>query len=165
MTASQPVSRIMRTASSGVTMSPLPITGILTAAFTSAMRRPIGLAAITLLAGAGMQRDGLQAAIFRQPRHLHGDQFAIVPAGAVFQSERNVDGGAHLAQEPFDQRQIAEQTGAAVALHYFIHGAAEIDVEDVEAEVLADAGGSAITSGSAPKSWAEMGCSSGSKAR
>jgi len=35
---SQPVSRTMRTASSGVRMSPLPITGILTAAFTSAMR-------------------------------------------------------------------------------------------------------------------------------
>jgi hypothetical protein len=39
MTPSHPVSATMRTASSGVTMSPLPITGIFTAAFTSAIRR------------------------------------------------------------------------------------------------------------------------------
>ena len=38
MTASQSVSATMRTASSGVMMSPLPMTGILTASFTSAMR-------------------------------------------------------------------------------------------------------------------------------
>ena len=38
ITASQPVRFTMRTASSGVTISPLPITGIFTAALTSAMR-------------------------------------------------------------------------------------------------------------------------------
>ena len=41
-----------------------------------AMRRPIGLAAIALLARARMQRDGLQAAILGQPRHADGHQFA-----------------------------------------------------------------------------------------
>ena len=35
MTASHPVSAIMRTASCGVRMSPLPITGMRTACFTS----------------------------------------------------------------------------------------------------------------------------------
>ena len=37
MTASQPVCAIMAQASSGVRMSPLPMTGILTACFTAAI--------------------------------------------------------------------------------------------------------------------------------
>ena len=48
---------------------------------------------------------------------------------------------AHLAQKPFDQRQIAQQSRAAVALHHFLHRAAEVDIDDIEAQILADARG------------------------
>ena len=46
-----------------------------------------------------------------------------------------------VAQKSLHQRQIAQQAGAAVALHHFVHRAAEIDVDDVEAQILADARG------------------------
>ena len=53
---------------------------------------------------------------------------------------------------------------AAVALHHFFHRAAEVNIDDIEAEIFAGLGGnSAITCGSEPKSCAEMGCSSASK--
>ena len=44
-------------------------------------------------------------------------------------------------QQTLHQRQIAQQAGAAVALDHLIHGAAEVDIEDIEAQVLADARG------------------------
>ena len=105
------------------------------------MRRPIGLAGVALLAGARMQRDGVQPAILGELGHGDGDQFVIVPAGAVLHGERDGDGGADFAQQAFHQRQIAQQAGAAVALDHFVDGAAEVEIEDVEAQILADAGG------------------------
>ena len=66
---------------------------------------------------------------------------SIVPAGAILHREGNGDGLAHLAQQPLHQRQVAQQPGAAVALHHLIDRTAEVDVEDVEAQVLAHAGG------------------------
>ncbi len=65
----------------------------------------------------------------------------IVPAGAELHGERDGDGGAYIAQQRSDQRQVAQQAGAAVALDDFVDGAAEVEIEDVEAEILADAGG------------------------
>ena len=142
MTASQPVSRTMRTASSGVTISPLPITGILTAAFTSAMRRPIGLARCS---PARACADAAPRPAGRNPRP--GAPCRTATSSRSFHPARNFmvngngDGLAHLAQQPLHQRQVAQQAGAAVALHHFVHRAAEIEVEDVEAQVLADARG------------------------
>ena len=52
-----------------------------------------------------------------------------------------VDGRAHFAQQSLHQRQVAQQAGAAVALDHFIDRAAEVDIENVEAEILADARG------------------------
>ena len=88
-----------------------------------------------------MERDGLQAAILGQTRHLHGDQFLVVPAGAELHGERNRNRGAHFTQDALDQRQVAQQARAAVALDHFVHRAAEVDVEDIEAQILADARG------------------------
>ena len=52
----------------------------------------------------------------------------------------NANGGANGAEENFKVRQIAQQAGAA-ALHDFFHGAAEIDVDVVEAEMFGERGG------------------------
>ena len=84
-----------------------------------------------------MQCDGLESAVFGHPSHRDMHQFVIVPARAKLASERNRDGRAHLAQDRLHQRKIAQQAGAAVALHHFVDGAAEIDVDDVKAEFLA----------------------------
>src|SRR5208337_4527718 len=40
-----------------------------------------------------------------------------------------------------DQRQIAQQSGAAIALHYFFRWAAQVQVDQVEAEVFHQARG------------------------
>jgi len=86
-----------------------------------------------------MQRDSLQTAVFRQPPHLAHHEFLIVPAGAEFASQRDFDGGANCPQDVFDLRQIAEQPGTAIALHNFLHRAAEVDVDKIETKVFADA--------------------------
>jgi hypothetical protein len=88
-----------------------------------------------------MQRHGCHSAIFGQARQADRHEFPVVPAGAELDGERNGDGRAHLAQQQFDQRQVAQQAGAAVAPHDFVHGAAEIDIHHVEAQILADARG------------------------
>ena len=88
-----------------------------------------------------MQGDGVEAAILGELGHGDGDQVVIAPAGAVLHGERDGDGGADFAQHAFHQRQIAQQAGAAVALDDFVDRAAEVEIEDVEAQVLADARG------------------------
>jgi len=40
-------------------------------------------------------------------------------------------------EEPLDERKIAKQAAAAVALDHFVHRASEVDIQDVEPEVLA----------------------------
>ena len=103
------------------------------------MRRPVGVAAIALLARARMQRDRLQTAILGQLRHL------TATSSWSFQPARNfivngiVMAARTVAQNRLHQRQIAQQARAAVALHHLIHRAAEVDVDNVEAQVLADA--------------------------
>ena len=57
----------------------------------------------------------------------------------IFHGERNRDGGAHFAQHAADQRQIAQQARPAIALHHLIHRTSEIQIEYVEAQILADA--------------------------
>jgi len=102
---------------------------------------PVRLAAIPLLACARMERDGLQAAIFCEARHLKRHQLEVVPSGAELHGERNGNRLADFAQQAFHQRQIAQQTGAAIAFHYLVDGAAEVDVENVKAKIFANACG------------------------
>ena len=99
---------------------------------------PVGLAGVALLAGAGMQGDGVEAAIFGEFGHGDGHQVVIAPAGAVLHGERDGDGGADLAEHTLHQGQIAQQAGTAVALDHFVDRAAEVEIEDIEPEVLAD---------------------------
>ena len=113
--------------------------------------RPIGLAAVALLARAGMQREGSHAAIFGQARQADRDELLVVPAGAELDGERNGNGRAHLAQQPLHQGQVAQQAGAAVAFHHFVHRAAEVDIHHVEAQVLADARGIGHDGGIGPE--------------
>ena len=84
-------------------------------------------------------RVGLRAR--SEARQAHRHQFPVVPAGAELDGQRNGDGRAHFAQQPLHQRQVAQQPGAAVALHDLINGAAEVEIHNIEAQVLADARG------------------------
>ena len=44
-------------------------------------------------------------------------------------------------QKPFDQRKISQQAGTAIAADHFFHRTSEVDVDMVEAEILAIARG------------------------
>ncbi len=55
-------------------MSPLPITGIFTAAFTCSNVRPVRMSTIALLPRARVQGYRSQSAVFRQPRHAYRHQ-------------------------------------------------------------------------------------------
>ena len=46
-----------------------------------------------------------------------------------------------VAQQPLDQGKVAQQAGASIARHHFLHRAAEVDIDDIEAQVLAVARG------------------------
>ena len=88
-----------------------------------------------------MEGHGLQSTVFGEAGHLRGDDLALVPTGAAFHGKRDGDGLADGSQEALHQGQIAQQTGPAVALDHLVDGAAEVDIDDVEPEVLANARG------------------------
>jgi hypothetical protein len=88
-----------------------------------------------------MQGHCLQAAILGHARQIYADDFGVVPAGAELHGEGNLHCPAYLAEDPFDQRQVAQQSGTAVALYHFLRRAAEVQVHQVEAEVFDQARG------------------------
>jgi hypothetical protein len=100
---------------------------------------PARVAGVALLAGAAMQRDGVQAAVLGDLRQLHADDVGVVPAEPELHGEGNRDGLADPLEDDLDERQVAQQTGAAVAVHDALGRAAEVQVDDIEARILADA--------------------------
>ena len=88
-----------------------------------------------------MKRNRLQTAILGELRHAHCDELFVIPTGAIFQRERNRDGGTHRAQQLLHQGQVAQQARSAVALDDLIHRTAEVNIQNVEAKILADARG------------------------
>src|ERR1700722_16866291 len=73
--------------------------------------RPIGLAAVALLAGARVERNGLQSTVLREARHLDGHQFTIVPPRTELHGEWDGQNFAYFAQQSLDQWEVAEQAG------------------------------------------------------
>ena len=84
----------------------------------------------------------------------------VVPSQAEFYGEGDGDGVADGAEDVGDFGQVAQQAGAAVAADDALGRAAEVEVDEVEAGVLDDAGGVGEGLGFEPKSCAPMGCSS-----
>jgi len=85
MTASQLVSRTMRTASSGVTISPLPITGILTALHVSqTMRKAMGLMAGPDSPAVTLEIRGLRvSASIAMATNVFTSEMASAPASSA----------------------------------------------------------------------------------
>ncbi len=102
---------------------------------------PVGVPGVALRASAAVQRDALQADVFGDAADLAADDVVVVPAGAELAGERDRDGAAHLAEDLRNQGQVAQQTGAAVALDDLLHRAAEVHVDAVEAKILDHASG------------------------
>ena len=70
---------------------------------------PASVAAVSLLACAGVESYRIQAAIFSHARQLNGDDVAIIPAQAEFHREWNLHGRAHRFKDRTDHRQVFQQ--------------------------------------------------------
>jgi hypothetical protein len=88
-----------------------------------------------------MQGHRLQSAVLGEARHVYRHQLVVVPSGAKLHGEGDRNRRPDLGENPFHQAQVAEAAGAAIALGDLAYGAAEVDIEDVESQVLADGGG------------------------
>ncbi len=117
------------------------MTGILTASFSARDPLPARLPAVTLLARARVQRDRGEPAILGHLRQIHVDNFLVAPPGAKLHRERNRHRRAHRLEDIADERQVAQQPRAAIALHDLLRRAAEVQIDQVEAEVLHHARG------------------------
>ena len=69
------------------------------------------------------------------------DEVAVVPAEAELDGEGNRHGGADSLEDLPDQGQVAKQAAASVAGDDALGGAAEVQVDEIEAGVLDDACG------------------------
>jgi len=98
---------------------------------------PVGLAGVALHACARVDGDAFDADGFGEPGDVDRDDGIFVPAGAELDGQRNLYGGAHGAEDLLQQRQVAQQAGAA-ALDYFFGRAAEIDVDRVVTKMRSD---------------------------
>ena len=105
MTASQPVCSAMRTASSGILMSPLPITGIFTASFTARITSSRRFPHIPAFASVDVPRR-LRCRGLGHARNLDRHDVVLVPARADLYGQRNPDRLANRREHAVEQRQI-----------------------------------------------------------
>ena len=121
-------------------MSPLTTTGMDTALLDLAHGAPVGAALEELAARARVHGDQLHAGGLGAARQLGGVAARVVPAQPHLQR----DGHAHGADDRFDQRQgvieVAHQRAARQLARHLARRAAHVDVDDVGAEPLGDAG-------------------------
>src|ERR1035441_10247826 len=89
----------------------------------------------------GVQGDGVEAAILGQAGEVDADDVVVIPAHAELDGEGDGDGGANRAKDALDGRQGAQQAGAALAANDALGRAAKVEVDEIEAGVLDDAGG------------------------
>ena len=136
ITASQPVASTMAAASSGRA-------DVAVADHRDADRighrgdvLPSSLAGVAILARASVQRNGVQAAVLRQLRQLDADNVLVVPSHADLHRKRDRHSGPDSLKDRLDQRQIAQQAGAAIAGHDPLRRAAEVQIDQVEARIL-----------------------------
>ena len=165
ITASQPVCCTIRTASSGVMMSPLPITGIFTAAFTSAMRVQSAWPLYPCSRVRGCRATACS------PQSSASRAICTATNSLSLHPARNfMVEGMEMAARTF--LRICSTSGRSRSspdppLHFTTLFTGQPKLMSTmskpwSSQTLA---ASAITSGSEPNNCAEMGCSSGSKYR
>ena len=97
---------------------------------------PVRLSAVALLAGASVQGDRSQPAVLGHLREVDVDNFLVAPAGAELHREWYGHGRAHRLEDVADERQVAQQSRAAIALHDLLCRTAQVQIDHVEAQVL-----------------------------
>ena len=102
---------------------------------------PARIAAIALLARAGVQGDATKPTGFREFREFHADNFLVVPAGAELHRKGDLYGGANSFKDFSDGGKIAQQARPAVALDDLLRRTTEIQVDQVETKAFDHARG------------------------
>src|SRR5215469_5454929 len=87
---------------------------------------PASIAAVALLASAGMESYRREPAALRHLRQLDTDDLLIIPAGPELHGERNAHRGANRLEDFSDTWQITQQAGPAIALDHLFCGTAQI---------------------------------------
>jgi len=95
-----------------------------------------GVAAVTLLARAGVQRDRAEPTGLSHLGKFDADDVVVVPTGAEFYGEGNLHGRTHRFENLADHRKVAQQARSAVALDYFFRRATEVEIDQVKAQVF-----------------------------
>ncbi len=88
-----------------------------------------------------MEGYGVEAAVFSEACEFDADDVFVVPAEAELDGEGDLDGGSDGLEDLLDAGEIAQEAGASVAGDDSLGGAAEVEVDEVEAGVGADLGG------------------------
>src|SRR5262249_33528222 len=101
---------------------------------------PAGLAGVSVFACAGVEGAGVEAAVFGHLGELDADDVGVVPSHAELYGEGNSDCGADGFEDALYLGEVLEESGASVARDDAFGGAAEVEVDDIEAGVLHDAG-------------------------
>src|ERR1035441_3184527 len=89
----------------------------------------------------GVQGDGVEAAVLGDAGEVDAYDVVVIPSHAELDGEGDGDGGANRAKDAPDGRQVAQQAGAAIAANDALGRAAKVEVDEIEAGVLDDAGG------------------------
>jgi hypothetical protein len=94
---------------------------------------PVRLAAVSLRAGAAVDRDRAHAAILESLGHLHRIDRLPVPANADLGGHRNhaADRTGHPGCHLGEQWAVLEQRRTAVLRHHLVHRATEVDVDEI----------------------------------
>src|SRR3954470_24765013 len=87
---------------------------------------PACVAAVALLASAGMERNCAQAAVFGNFRQLDADNLFVIPAGAELDGKWNFYRRTHRFENSSNTRQVAQQAGSAITFHDLFRRTAQV---------------------------------------
>ena len=155
----------MRTASTGVRISPFPITGIFTAAFTSAMRDQ---SALPLYPCSRVR--GCNATACRPQSSARRAMFTVTSSRSFHPARNFMVKGIEIAARTWRNRRSTNgrsRRSPEPPLHFttLFTGHPKLISTMSKPKSWQMRAASAITSGSAPNNCAEIGCSSASKTR
>src|SRR5262252_7711637 len=88
-----------------------------------------------------MGSDAIESGILSHACQVDADEFVVIPSGAELYRERDFHGGADGFENLPNERRIAQQARATVTLDDFLCRTAEVQVDEIEAEVLDHTGG------------------------
>ena len=92
---------------------------------------PVRQPGVALRPGATMHGDGLDPAVFETLGHLHRIDLIRIPSDPHLRRDRNRHGLHDLTRHRLQQRAVFEQRGPPIFRHHLVHGAAEVDIDEV----------------------------------